>query len=259
MLQSFSIVDINTDFVDSKIDIIASFDIDPDTVNDGTIQLFSKHDMNNVNLDFEVNRKTITLYIKNEIVPNTDYILRVTNVKNLVGEPLPVGIRRKITFFSAVKEIPVIMSPSEYEEVKDLKVVLNTLKESNEDVQLEDKLYFIQIASDVAFYNIVMETQTDTETTNFKDLQAGQYYIRARVEIIKDGKKEIGKWSEIVTFISVNFDSCICDDNEPEYIEPVTLISVPVNGETPETILLEFSSDIDPDTIDDIIIIRRDI
>lgn len=260
MLQGFSIVEIKPYFADSKIDIIASFDIDPDTVNDSTVQLFSKNDMNNVNLDFEVNRKTITLYIKNEIVPNTDYILRITNVKNLVGEPLPVAIRRKLTFFSQVKEIPVVVSPSDYEEVKDLKVVLTTLKESNEDVQLEDKLYFIQIASDVAFYNVVMEAQTDKEVTHFKDLKAGQYYIRARVEQIKDGKKDIGKWSETATFISVSFDGdCGCDDDEPEFIEEVSIISMPVNGETPETILLEFSTIIDPDSIDDILVIRRDI
>lgn len=263
MYQSFSIVDVQTYFAENKINIIASFDIDPESVNDGTVQLFSKHDGVNVNLDLKVDRRTIVIDIKNEIVPNTEYILRVFNIKNRLGEDLTAGIRRKLVFRSEIREVPLIMTPSNYEEVKDLEVVLTTLKESNEVEEIEDKMYCIQIATDVAFYNIVMETCTDKETTNLKDLTAGQYYLRARIEKVKDGKKDFGKWSEIVTFVSINFDlnepGVPPEDDEPEYIEYLSVINAPVNGETPDSILIEFSKDIDPDSIEDILVIRRDI
>ena len=86
----------------------------------------------------------------------------------------------------------------------------------------------------------------------------GQYYIRARVE--STDRKEKGKWSDIITFISINNDTIDTpDDDAPIIIEDIDLVSLPVNGETPESILLEFSGEIDQDSIDNIIVIRRDI
>lgn len=265
MYQGHSIIEIQPCYCESKITVVANFDIDPESVNDSTVQLFSKNDGVNVNLDLIVDRKSIVINIKNEIVPNTDYILRVFNIKGLLGEDLTAGIRRKLVFASEIREVPLIMTPSDYEEVKDLKVVLTTLKESDEVEQIEDKMFFIQIATDVAFYDVVMETYSNKSETNLKDLIAGQYYMRARVEKVNDGKKDFGKWSESITFISLNFHLNEPgtppeeEDTEPEYIEYVSIVDSPVNGETPETILIEFSGDINPDSIEEILVIRRDI
>lgn len=263
MYQGCSIVNVEPCYCESKITVTTNFDIDPASVHDGTVQLFSKHDETNVNIELSVDRKNITIHVKSEIVPNTDYILRVFKIKGLLGEDLTAGIRRKVIFTSEIKDTPSILSPSNFEEVKNLKVTLATSKEGNASKQLEDKLYYIQIATDVAFYDIVMETKTEKNETDLKDLPAGQYYIRARIEKSYTDNRDFGKWSETVTFISLNFGlnnpEEEPDDTEPEYIEYVSVLNSPANGETPDSIIIEFSENIDPDSIEDILVIRRDI
>lgn len=268
MYQSFSVLSILPNYAEKTIVINTSFDIDPDSVNENSIQLFSKVHRTDENIDFNVDRRTITVMLKNDIIPNTDYIIRVSGIKTILGDELNSGVRRTITFKSMVREVPYIISPSNYEEVVDLKVTLKAILEDKDYEAIENKTYFIQIAEDVAFINIVLETSTVKPTINIKDLKAGQYFIRARVETIDDSNnKDFGKWSDIVSFVSIkeevpendNNDNNSNDNSEPEYIEDLELISKPINGETPESILLEFSGEIDPDFIDNIVVIRRDI
>lgn len=265
MYQDFSVIAIEPNYAEKKIVVNTSFDIDPDSVDERTIQLFSKANRCDANIDFEVKDKTITVSIKEDIVPNTNYIIKITGIKTILGDVLVTGVRRTITFRSMVREIPYIISPSDYEEIVDLKVTLKAILEDEEFESLENKSYFIQIAEDVAFINVVLETRTSESTVNLKDLKAGQYYIRARVEAVTEGIKDFGKWSDVVSFISLKdlvHEECQDedkDDDEPIFIEDINLIGKPVNGETPESILLEFSGEVDPDFIDNIIVIRRDI
>nr|DAV25229.1 MAG TPA: protein of unknown function (DUF4962) [Caudoviricetes sp.] len=264
MYQDFSVIAIDPNYAEKKVVINTSFDIDPDSVDERTIQLFSKANRCDANIDFEVKDKTITVLVKEDIVPNTNYIIKITGIKTILGDVLSTGVRRTITFKSMVREIPYIISPSDYEEIVDLKVTLKAILEDEEFESLEDKSYFIQIAEDVAFINVVLETRTNESTVNLKNLKTGQYYIRARVEAFNEGNKDFGKWSETVSFISLNKaveEECPDDseDDEPIFIEDISLVNKPANGETPESILLEFSGEVDPDFIDNIIVIRRDI
>lgn len=264
MYQDFSVIAIDPNYAEKKVVINTSFDIDPDSVDERTIQLFSKANRCDANIDFEVKDKTITVLVKEDIVPNTNYIIKITGIKTILGDVLSTGVRRTITFKSMVREIPYIISPSDYEEIVDLKVTLKAILEDEEFESLEDKSYFIQIAEDVAFINVVLETRINESTVNLKNLKTGQYYIRARVEAFNEGNKDFGKWSETVSFISLNKaveEECPDDseDDEPIFIEDISLVNKPANGETPESILLEFSGEVDPDFIDNIIVIRRDI
>lgn len=265
MYQSFSVISLQPIFAENKILISTSFDVDPTSVDESTIQLFSKAHKTESNIDFQVEGKLITVLITEDVVPNTDYIIKISGIKTILGDDLDAGVRRTLTFKSAVREIPLIISPSNYEELVDLKVTLKAILEDKEYDITADKTYFIQIAEDVAFINIVLETSTEESTVDLKNLKVGQYYIRARVEAInEDIGKDYGKWSETITFISIN--KSVIDEpedpvdlNDPEYIEDVELIGIPIHGETPESILLEFSGPIDIDTVDNIVVIRRDI
>lgn len=263
MYQGFSVTSIHPNFGESMIEINTSFDIDPSSVNESTIQLFSKAHRTDSNIDFVVNGKKILVLIKEDIIPNTSYIVRIAGIKTVIGDELESGIRRTITFDSMVKEIPYIVTPANNEEIVDLKVTLKAMLEDKEFETIENKTYFIQIAKDVAFINLVLETSTPESTINLKDIEAGQYYIRARVESMIGSKKEHGKWSETITFISlkglVPDSPCDEEDDGPIFIQDIDIVTYPQNGETPESILIEFSGEIDPDSIDKIIVIRRDV
>lgn len=260
MYQDFNVIDITHCYADSKITVTMSFDIDPTSVNDTTIQVFSKKDAITAETNIIIDKRKISIFLKDEVVPNSEYILKVLNIKSILGQELSSGIRRKLVFSSEVREVPVIMEPADGEEITDLKVSLTTLRESNEVEPIKDKTFFIQVAKDVAFIDIELETISDKTEIDLKDLATRQYFIRARVETIQDGKKEIGKWSETITFFFTKIDEdCDCGDDEPEYIEYTTLVSKPDNGETPESILIEFSGEIDIDSIEGITVIRRDI
>lgn len=262
MYQGFSVIAIEPNYAESKIVINTSFDIDPTSVDESTIQLFSKANRTDANIDFVVKDKTIEILVKESIIPNTDYIIRISGIKTILGDLLDAGVRRTVSFKSMIREIPYIVSPSEYEEIVDLKVTLKAILEDKEFEVIENKFYFIQIADDVAFINVVLETSTAESTINLKSLKVGQYYIRARIETFDNGSKDFGKWSETVSFISLNktIEDEDCDeDDSPTYIEDIHLIGKPTNGETPESILLEFSGEVDPLFIDNIIVIRRDI
>lgn len=258
MYQNFSITGVNPDFAKNQIVVQASLDVEKDSVNDNTVELFSKTDGTYVNIEFKVDGKYIYVIIKNEIVLNSEYILRISKIKNILGEVMVSGIRRKIVFETEIKEIPTIISPNNYEVIEDLKISLNVDGKSS-ITSLKDKSYFIQIADDVAFIDIKLETTISEDNTTLKDLEPGQYFIRARV--IKN--KEVGLWSDTETFIlkakkEIDCKAC-CQTEDPEYIQYVSVIAFPSNGETPEDIVIEFDGEIDPSSLQEITIIRRDI
>lgn len=259
MYQSLSVVAIETQYADRQIILNTSFDVDPSSVNEETVQVISRTNNVPANVSFNVVGKDIIVTIDENIVPNTDYIIRATGIKNVLGETMKAGIRRKVVFKSSVREIPVIVSPSNYEEITDLKVTLKAILEDKEYESLENKSYFIQIARDVAFIDIVLESTSDEASVNLQDLRAGQYYIRARIESYENNEKEYGKWSETTSFISLAKKTEVVDEDAPVFIQEVALVDQPVNGETPNSILLEFSGEIDSDFIDNIVVIRRDI
>jgi methionine-rich copper-binding protein CopC len=261
MYQSFSVTSIDTNFADKKVIIVSSFDINPASVNDSTVQFISKANAVDANVSFTVKGKIIELKIDDEIVPNTEYILRISGIKSVTGSVLSAGVRRSITFNSDIKEVPIIISPVNFEEISDLKVTLKAILEGEVLDSINNKNYFIQIATDVAFINVVLETRIEANglIVDLQDLKAGQYFIRARVESV-DGK-EFGNWSDKITFVSSfgNSNTSTDDDMTPQFVEEVTLVSTPFNGETPNSILIEFSGPIDPNFLNNIYVTRRDI
>lgn len=264
MYQSFSIVSIHQEYANKRIVVLASFDVDPSTVNESTIKVYSKNDKADVTTDFIVDNKTITILLKDEIVPNTGYVLRITDgVKSILGDSLDSGLRRTITFSSEVTQVPRIIAPANYQVTKSIDVELEVT-----NVKSNDVLYQIQIARDIAFINIDIDTTVSNPKTSLQSIDDGQYYIRARIEKSLDGKPELGQWSEVSTFIlNKNLDQNIGGNNSndnvndgfPEYIEEVQVISRPENGETPNSIIIEFNEDISPGFLDSIVVVRRDV
>ena len=260
MYQNFSIIGIEPDFAESKIIVQASLDVDAKSVNDSTVELFSRADGVDTNITYEVKGKFITIHIDNTIVLNTEYTLRISKIKNILGEVMVAGIRRKVIFTSEIKTIPTIIDPCNYEVVEDLDITLS-IGDKGSITSIKDKYYFVQIASDVAFIDIELESTISEDKIQLEAIKAGQYFIRTR---ITDGKQS-GLWSRTETFIMKAkpkidpTNDCPCNPTSPTYIEYVSVKRSPENGETPALILLEFDGDIDTSSLNQIMVIRRDI
>lgn len=247
MYQDINILSIENYFTDRKIIVFTNFDIDPTTVNNENIILFDKSNSTEMILDFIVKGKNIEIFIKEEVSANVTYIFKIQNIKNVIGEKITSGITKEIVFESSIKEIPNIISPSEYEELSKLVIKMSL----DCEVKYNFK-YAIQISNDMAFINSILETSTIENSIALSDIPDGQYFLRARIE-----NENVGRWSEIRSFI---FKKIIDeDDSEPSYEEDIVVTIKPEDGETPKKICIYFSGDIynSDDTI--ISITRRGI
>lgn len=284
MFQEFNIIDIIPNYADKTIKITTTFDIDPDSVNDSTISILNKHGGLQLGLSFYVDKKEISIFIKDEIVPNIEYYLRINNgLKTVIGDELRNGVRRRIVFKSAINKIPEILSPAYNQIINKLNVIVSGIDESvfempslddEDDVVKVKAYYYIQISKDMAFINNVFDTMLFQDEGTFKLDEECQYYMRCRIEgKTSKGDKIVGPWGSTTTFVLAEIEDDVLEDEkdkpdydyedapniEPEFIEEIKILLEPENGCIPESFLFEFSEEIDPDFIDGITIIRRDV
>ena len=119
MYREFSILSIDTN-LDSKIIVVdTNFDIDENSINSANVILFSRNDSSEVLLTYEVKGKAFIIHIEEDLIPNTEYILKISNIKNILGQKLVSGLIRHIVYEIKVTEIPEMIRPVNYEEVSD--------------------------------------------------------------------------------------------------------------------------------------------
>lgn len=264
MVQDFRVSTIDVNLKNKSVVITCSMDVNPDTVNDANVQLFSKASRNVMEYVPKLNGKILTLELIDWPEPNFDYVIVVQNLKSVLGDDLVSGVRRKIIFESSICSKLEITYPAYDEVITDLKVAWEEILASDEHEYINS--YYVEISTDNSFYHIVKKVEVvDRDEIDLSELLNGQYYVRGRVQ--KDN--EYGSWGEIVTFIIGDkaakpgpiFDSGESDqsDDDDIYIPEIKILTMPVNGETPESFLIEFDCEIDPDSIEDIIVIRRSI
>lgn len=258
MHQEFRINTIATDLRNKTITVDFAFDVDIETINDDTIQIIHRDTRELMEYTFEANCRTVTITLCSWPLPNQEYILKIDNLKNVVGETLTAGIRKKIAFESSVCSTVQITQPA-YNEVVDttqIAWVENLADTSHEYVNS----YYVEISTENNFHNLIQHTNViGRQAVQFPDLAKGQYFVRCRAQ----QDEQYGYWSETISFIvdeepSVP-DSVFEDDDEPIFLEDIQLIASPENGVTPETILIEFDCEIDSDFLDNIVVIRKEI
>lgn len=267
MYQDFRILTVDTDIKNKSIVITSNFDISSETVTDANVQIYNKETRNNVEYKPILKGKVLTLELLDWPEPNIELVLSVQKLKTVLGDDLVAGVRRKIVFKSSICSKLEITYPSFGEVIDDLKVAWKEVLASSDHEYVNS--FYIEISTENGFHNILKHFKTENRNDiNLSELSNGQYYVRGRVQ--KDD--EYGAWSEIITFIigdvSANpgpifdpedSDTPSDDSNDDIYTPDINIISRPINGETPKSILIEFDSEIDPDTIAEIIVIRRSI
>lgn len=257
MYQKFDILSVNTSLKDKKVYIECTLDVDETSVTPDTITLVSKATNRLMDAEFAVNGRIIELDLKQWPEPNAEHMIVVqTGVKSVTDEPLSTALKRLILFKSEIMSSVVITSPSDHEEISAIKMVW---KEQPVNNMPAINSYYMEIATENAFYNLVISTNVfDKNEIALTSIPAGQYYARVRAQ---DGD-HYGPWSEVVTFLVKDAlpvtDTPAPGAEEPVYSQEMELISVPKNGETPNTFLIEFDEDIDMDGIE-ITVIRRSV
>lgn len=263
MFQEFSVNGVKADLQTKTVIVECTFDIDPESISQVT--LYTKATRNNVGFRTEVKGKTIVLVLDDWPVPNSEYVLSVQKLKTVLGDELASGVRRKLIFKSSICSGVKVTYPAYDEVITDLKAAW---EEIVPETYSRVDSYYVEIATEIGFHNIRKKTVVDGRNEiDLTDLPNGQYFIRVRAQ--KDN--EYGLWSEVITFVvgdSPAKPGPIFDPQEPEepededddiYVPNIRIITKPADGETPQSILIEFDCEIDPDSIEDIIVIRREI
>lgn len=260
MYQEFLLSGLSTDMRAKKIIVEFSHDIDSSSIDDSTLQIIHRKTRDFVDYNIDVEGKVVSITLLEWPFPNQEYILKIEKVKNILGDTLVSGIRKKIIFKSSVCSTVDIISPAFNEVVNELVVkwVENKKDETHDFVNS----FYLEVSSEANFYNINYKTLvTNQQEVELPVLTAGQYYVRCRAQ----KEEQYGFWSETITFLidktpakpEAIFDSEENDD-EPIFLEDITILSTPKSGETPSSIMIEFDCEIDSDFLDNIILIRRE-
>lgn len=263
MFQEFNIVRISTSLTEKKVFIEFSLDVKEETVTLDTLVLAERATSRIVDAKINVRRNVVELELVDWPVPNAEYLLKVQRgITSIVDDELPDSLQRSLIFKSEITSVVEVLSPAEHEEIEELNISWKE-KQINPSENLVNS-YYLEISTDNAFYDVIRKSEVhQKEEVTLSGLSSGQYYLRIRAQ--KDG--QYGRWSDIITFIvkSKSKDSEVTDpifgdeDDEPIFEDELIVIGAPMNGESPESFLIEFDEDIDVDSIQDIVVIRRSI
>ena len=100
MYREFSILSIDTN-LDSKIIVVnTNFDIDENSINSANVILFSRNDSSEVLLTHEVKGKAFIIHIEEDLIPNAEYILKISNINWLLRRLSPIAISHRGFFCS---------------------------------------------------------------------------------------------------------------------------------------------------------------
>lgn len=267
MYQPFRIGRVFPNSKTKEIVLQATHDVLPESVDNKNIQIFEESSRTPLELILKVEGRNIIAELPDFPIPNTPYIIIVTNLKSVVDSPLDRMFKRTVYFKSQVTSTVTITSPTNHETVKEGVI---TWKETNDNPNgnIENQ-YYLEIATDVVFYNKILKTKIHgKQEFTIKDMKHKQYYVRVRAE----NDEEYGQFSQTITFISASYNEDaesivddgvfegdnICDDG-PIFEEELQIIDAPHDGISPKSFILKFNKDIDPEVVKYITVYRRGI
>ena len=261
----------------NREEIILTFtlDVDDETINTSTVYITeSKEGMQPIllpssSVSYTVDGRAVKIKYT-DLKVNSPYEIHVTSgVESILGENLEVEFVKEFELPSGIDSTVEIIAPADYENIDALEL---RLKETAGPTKKLFNAFNVQVASDVNFLDVILDTNVDGKTeATFSELkQESQYFLRVRPY---EGTA-FGNWSAPITFTRIKKsttqnggaddntqDNTDDDDWMPEVIEDMELLTKPENGVTPQSFLFEFDSDLDEENIQasDIIVTMRKV
>lgn len=277
MYKEFCITGFKESLADKTITVETNFKLDSKSITVSNVNLKLNATGKTVDYSLKTDKKNIVIQFNDWPSPNVEYYLSITNITDALDRPLKEPFGQVIIFESDIKHKIAFITPKCDEAIKSNVLEVN-VKATPEDEPV--KGYYYEIASDVAFCDPIKKITSADNTLQVTDLPYGQSFIRARVQDLNDSTL-YGDWSEPLSFVMINNkcecepDNCKCDCNEEdnpfikdllsldpilEDPEPISLISIPANGKTKDSIYLVFDKEIDASSVPKTVIAyRRDL
>lgn len=254
MYQKFNATTIDIDRIRKSVHIDFSYDVDEDTINSKTVYVYKNKNGDIVSTQCIVEGTSVNLSFTNDMEPNTEYVIVVTKeVASITGENVYTAVKKTFTVDSSVTSRVAINSPSNYEELAD-KVALSWNEIAGDDNKTCET-FLVQIASDNLFFNVLLESEVNNKTSvtfgTVKD--AEQYFVRVRAQ---KSQEDFGAWSDIITFTLIK-TATNKNDDEAIFQKAMEVLTIPEQGQTPESFIIEFDAEIDVSSVEDSIILIR--
>lgn len=249
MQSIFNITSVEPIYSQKMIVIQTTFRVDETTVNRKSVQVLTASTGTTTLYKLSVDNDKINITLKDWPDLNDTYIVRITDIKDMLHRELISPVTKNIVFNPGVKIKTLITAPLNNEAITSEQNLINfSIKQINPDgtetvkpmpvtvtdsqlpkdnqtsgsteAMLEDEsdvIYHFEFASDIAFFNVIKDVKIPY-TSGAVQLDNGQYYMRARA--IKDNL--FGDWSEVITFNAISVpDECsnIIEDAKREYLE----------------------------------------
>ena len=217
MFNDFCITSIFTDLSLRKVVIETNFKVDERTVNLETVQFVSCKSGLLENYKLQVEDKNIVLTLNEWPSLEEEYMIKITDIKDLLDRSLNSPVSKKIVFVTDIKSKVKVVKPVDNETLttNTIEIEIKAISEEEQDLN-----YRFEISSDVAFFNIV-ETVVTKELATKVSLKDGQYYLRTRAE----NEKDCGDWSEVINFLVVANATCECKDKNDDFLDDVLISS----------------------------------
>lgn len=249
MQSIFNITSVEPIYSQKMIVIQTTFRVDETTINRKNIQVLTASSGTATLYKLSVDNDKINIILKDWPDLNDTYIVRITDIKDMLHRELISPVIKNIVFNPGVKIKTHIIAPLNNEAVTSEQNLINfSIKQINPDGTVavkpmpvtitesslptnsqtsgsteamlgdeSDVIYHFEFASDIAFFNVIKDVKIPY-TDGAVQLDNGQYYMRCRA--IKDNL--FGDWSEIITFNVISVpDECsdLIDDAKREYLE----------------------------------------
>lgn len=205
--MKFSVLAVVPSLQDQSIFIKCSMDIEESSVDNNNIYVLNNKTKHIAPVNVIVDRNIIQLQFREWVIPGDEYlVITDTGIESITEVKLDLAMMRRVTFKSDVVSEVEITSPANFEACE------GTIELKWKEISKKkfEKAFYLEVASDNNFYNILYRIYVDEDKYKaegeheyrllLKEVtDNSQYYIRMRAQRELNALN-YGNWSQKITF-----------------------------------------------------------